>query len=161
MGGACFQVGIITPAAGFKISVEPEAAQIVFRSGLPPVVMPLDVPHKAPDPARLGEGDAALRPPVRQPVASRTDVFEHLDTANSGSEDAPLHDPCAVAHLLPPALFQARHITVGIGTKGEHTPGKTVADGCRVTARAPRAVAMGGVDREGFYRLLTERLGGS
>jgi purine nucleosidase len=99
-------------------------------------------------------------PPVRQPVASRTDVFEHLVTARYGSEDAPLHDPCVIAHLPQPALFHARHITVQIGTKGEHTPGTTVADGCRVTKRAPKAVVMGGVDREGFCRLLTERLGG-
>jgi purine nucleosidase len=99
-------------------------------------------------------------PPVRQPVASRTDVFERLDTASSGSEDAPLHDPRVIAHLLPPALFHARHIDVKIGTKGGHTLGTTVAAGCRVTARASKAVVMGGVDREGFCRLLTERLGG-
>jgi purine nucleosidase len=72
----------------------------------------------------------------------------------------PLHDPYVIAHLLPPALFHARHIKVGIETKGGHTPGMTVADGCRVTARAPNAMVMGGVDRDGFCRLLTERLGG-
>jgi purine nucleosidase len=101
-----------------------------------------------------------LSPPVRQPVASRTDVFERRDTARYGSEDAPLHDPCVIAHLLQPALFHARHIPAQIGTKGEHTPGTTVADGYRVSVRAPYAVVMGGVDREGFRRLLTERLGG-
>ena len=99
-------------------------------------------------------------PPVRQALASRTDVFEHLDTARYGSEDAPLHDPYVIAHPLPPALFHARHITVGIGTKGEYTPGMTFADGCRVSGRAPNAMVMGGVDRDGFCRLLTERLRG-
>ena len=48
-----------------------------------------------------------------------------------------------IAHLLPPALFHARHITVKNGTKGGHTLGTTVADGWRVTARAPNAVVMG------------------
>ena len=72
----------------------------------------------------------------------------------------PLHDPCVIACLLQPALFHARHINVQIETKGKHTPGKTVADGCRVTGRAPKAVVRGGVDRDGFCRLLTERLGG-
>ena len=95
-------------------------------------------------------------PPIRQPAASQTDVFERFDTANSGSEDAPLHDPCMIAHLLPPALFHARRIKVGIGTKGEHTPGMTAADGWRRTARAPNAMVMGGVDRDGFCRLLSE-----
>jgi pyrimidine-specific ribonucleoside hydrolase len=65
-----------------------------------------------------------------------------------------------IAHLLPPALFHARHITAQIGTKGEHTLGMTVADGCRVTKRAPDAIVMEGVDRDGFCRLLTERLRG-
>ena len=64
-----------------------------------------------------------------------------------------------IACLPQPALFHARHINAQIGTKGEHTPGMTVADGWRVTKRAPKAVVMGGVDREGFYRLLSERLG--
>ena len=97
-------------------------------------------------------------PPIRQPAASQTDVFERFDTANSGSEDAPLHDPCMIAHLLPPALFHARHINEVIGTKGDHTPGTTAADGCRVSVRAPKAVVMGGVDWGGFYCLLSERL---
>ena len=65
-----------------------------------------------------------------------------------------------IACLLQPALFHARHINVEIETKGEHTLGTTVAAGWRVTARASNAVVTGGVDRDGFYRLLTERLGG-
>lgn len=72
----------------------------------------------------------------------------------------PRHDPSVIACLLQPALFQARHINVEIETKGEHTPSTTVADGWRVTDRAPNAMVMGGVDRDGFCRLLTERLGG-
>ena len=47
MGGAYFEVGNITPAAEFNIYVDPEAADIVFKSGAPLVVMPLDVTHKA------------------------------------------------------------------------------------------------------------------
>jgi purine nucleosidase len=47
MGGAYFEVGNVTPAAEFNIYVDPEAAEIVFKSGVPLVVMPLDVTHKA------------------------------------------------------------------------------------------------------------------
>ena len=47
MGGAYFQVGNITPAAEFNIYVDPEAAKAVFGSGVPLVVAPLDVTHKA------------------------------------------------------------------------------------------------------------------
>ena len=47
MGGAYFEVGNITPAAEFNIFVDPDAAKIVFASGIEIVVMPLDVTHKA------------------------------------------------------------------------------------------------------------------
>lgn len=96
-GGDCFKGGNITPAAGFNICADPEAAQVAFRSGLPPVVMPPDVPHKAPTPRAWGKEMQRSGPPVRQPVASRTDVFERLDTARYGSEDAPLNDSYVIA----------------------------------------------------------------
>ena len=72
----------------------------------------------------------------------------------------PAHDPCVIACLLQPALFHGRHINVQIETKGEHTLSMAVADWWRVTGRAPNAMVMGGVDWEGFCRLLKERLRG-
>ncbi|MGL4237758.1 nucleoside hydrolase [Tabrizicola sp.] len=159
MGGAYFEVGNVTPAAEFNIYVDPEAADIVFKSGVPLVVMPLDVTHKALTSRAWVEEMRTLATPVGQAVASWTDFFERFDTAKYGTEGAPLHDPCVIAYLLQPALFTGRHINVEIETVSELTLGMTVADWWRVTSRAPNAMFMGGVDREGFYRLLTERLG--
>ncbi len=159
MGGAYFEVGNITPAAEFNIYVDPEAAEIVFRSGVPLVVMPLDVTHKALTSREWVEEMRSLGTPVGQAVASWTDFFERFDTAKYGSAGAPLHDPCVIAYLLEPALFTGRHINVEIETGSELTLGMTVADWWRVTKREPNAMFMGGVDRDGFYRLLTERLG--
>jgi purine nucleosidase len=159
MGGGCFEGGNITPAAEFNIYVDPEAADIIFKSGVPLVVMPLDVTHKALTSREWVEGMRTLGTPVGQAVASWTDFFERFDTAKYGSEGAPLHDPCVIAYLLQPALFTGRHINVEIETRSELTLGMTVADWWRVTPRVPNAMFMGGVDRDGFYRLLTERLG--
>jgi purine nucleosidase len=159
MGGGCFEGGNITPAAEFNIYVDPEAADIVFKSGAPIVVMPLDVTHKALTSRAWVEEMRALGTPVGQAVASWTDFFERFDTAKYGSEGAPLHDPCVIAYLLEPALFHGRHINVEIETASPLTLGMTVADWWRVTDRTPNAMFMGGVDRDGFYRLLTERLG--
>ena len=47
MGGGFFEGGNITPAAEFNIYVDPHAAEAVFDSGIPLVMMPLDVTHKA------------------------------------------------------------------------------------------------------------------
>jgi purine nucleosidase len=159
MGGAYFEVGNITPAAEFNIYVDPEAADIVFKSGVPLVVMPLDVTHTALTSRAWVEEMRSLGTPVGQAVASWTDFFERFDTAKYGSEGAPLHDPCVIAYLLEPTLFHGRHINVEIETGSELTLGMTVADWWRVTGREPNALFLGGVDREGFYRLLTERLG--
>lgn len=158
MGGAYFEVGNITPAAEFNIYVDPEAAEIVFKSGVPLVVMPLDVTHQALTSRAWVEDIRALGTPVGQIVASWTDFFERFDTAKYGSEGAPLHDPCVIAYLLQPALFQGRHINVEIETTSPLTLGMTVADWWRVTKREPNAMFMGEVDRDEFYRLLTERL---
>ena len=159
MGGAYFQGGNITPTAEFNIFVDPEAAEIVFNSGVPLVVMPLDVTHKALTSRKWVEEMRGLGTPVGQAVAAWTDFFERFDTAKYGQDGAPLHDPCVIAYLLEPTLFHGRHINVEIETKSELTLGMTVADWWRVTKRKPNAMFMGSVDREGFYRLLTERLG--
>ena len=159
MGGAYFEVGNITPAAEFNIYVDPEAAEIVFKSGIPLVVMPLDVTHKALTSRAWVEEMRTLATPVTRAVASWTDFFERFDTAKYGSEGAPLHDPCVIAYLIDPTLFHGRHINVEIETGSALTLGMTVADWWRVTQREPNAMFMGSVDRDGFYRLLSERLG--
>lgn len=158
MGGAYFEVGNVTPAAEFNIYVDPEAAEIVFRSGAPVVVMPLDVTHRALTTRARVEGFRNLGTRVGHAVASWTDFFERFDMAKYGSEGAPLHDPCTIAYLLQPDLFTGRHVSVEIETKGEFTLGMTVADWWRVTGREANAMFMGGIDAEGFYALLTGRL---
>jgi purine nucleosidase len=97
MGGAYFEVGNITPAAEFNIYVDPEAAEIVFRSGVPLTVMPLDVTHKALTTQARIEGFRALGTEVGTVVAEWTDFFERFDMEKYGSEGAPLHDPCVIA----------------------------------------------------------------
>jgi purine nucleosidase len=158
MGGAYFEVGNITPAAEFNIYVDPEAAEIVFRSGVPLTVMPLDVTHKALVTAPRLAAFRRLGSRVGEVVASWTDFFERFDKEKYGSEGAPLHDPTVIAWLLRPELFSGRHINVEIETVSELTRGMTVADWWGVTDRAPNATFMGDIDADGFFALLTERL---
>ena len=158
MGGAYFEVGNITPAAEFNIYVDPEAAEIVFQSGVPLVVMPLDVTHKVLTTRPRIDAIRAIGSPVAHAVASWTDFFERFDMAKYGAEGAPLHDPCVIAYLLAPGLFTGRHINVEIETTSALTRGMTVADWWGVTKRPKNAMFMGDVDTAGFYDLLTGRL---
>ncbi len=159
MGGAYFEVGNITPAAEFNIYVDPEAAEIVFKSGAPLVVAPLDVTHKALVTAPRIQGFRALGNRVGEMVAAWTDFFERFDKEKYGSAGAPLHDPCTIAYLLRPELFSGRRINVEIETASPLTRGMTVADWWRVTDRRANALFLGDVNADAFFDLLTERLG--
>lgn len=158
MGGAYFEVGNITPAAEFNIYVDPEAAEIVFKSGVPLTVMPLDVTHKALTSRDWVQAMADLGTETGRMVAAWTDFFERFDVAKYGSSGAPLHDPTVIARLIRPELFAGRHVNVEIETSSELTLGMTVADWWGVTDRPKNAMFMGSVDRDGFFALLTERL---
>ncbi len=158
MGGAYFEVGNITPAAEFNIYVDPEAADIVFKSGRPIVVMPLDVTHKVLVTKPRIDAFRSLDTKVGTFVAEMTEFFERFDVAKYGSAGAPLHDPCVIAYLIRPELFTGRHINVEIETRSELTLGMTVADWWSVTDRPANATFIGDVDAHGFFDLLTKRL---
>ena len=158
MGGGYFEAGNITPAAEFNIYVDPQATDIVFKSGIPIVVMPLDVTHKALVTRPRNDAFRALDTRVGTAVAQMTDFFERFDKEKYGSLGAPLHDPCVTAYLINPDLFTGRHINVEIETQSELTMGMTVADWWGVTDRTPNATFMGDIDADGFFALLTERL---
>ena len=159
MGGGCFEGGNITPAAEFNIYVDPEAADIVFKSGVPLVMMPLDVTHKALTTRARVEAFRALGTQAGHAVASWTDFFERFDMAKYGSDGAPLHDPCVIAYLLRPDLFSGRHVNVEIETLSALTRGMTVIDWWRVTDRPANAMVIGDVDADAFFALLTQRIG--
>ncbi len=159
MGGAYFEVGNITPAAEFNIYVDPQAADIVFKSGADITVMPLDVTHRALVTKARNDAFRALGTPVGKAVAAMTDFFERFDREKYDSPGAPLHDPCVTAWLIRPELFRGRRINVEIETVSELTMGMTVADWWGVTDRPANALFIGDMDSDGFFDLLTERLG--
>ena len=159
MGGAYFEVGNITPTAEFNIYVDPEAADIVFKSGASLVVMPLDVTHKALTTKARIKAFRALGRPAATMVAEWTDFFERFDMEKYGSEGAPLHDPCVIAYLIRPSLFEGRLINVEVETGSSLTLGMTVADWWGVSGRPVNALFMGNLDATAFYALLVERIG--
>lgn len=159
MGGGYFEGGNITPVAEFNIYVDPEAADIVFKSGINLVVMPLDVTHKVLTNRARVEAIRGLGTKVGRVAAEWADFFERFDMEKYGSEGAPLHDPCVIAYLIKPVLFRGRHVNVEIETQSELTLGMTVADWWGVSGRKANALFVGSVDADGFFALLTERLG--
>lgn len=152
MGGGIAH-GNWTPAAEFNILADPEAAQIVFSSGLPILMAGLDVTEQAliypEDIVRI----RALGNPVASVVADWLDFFS-IFHRNLGYTGAPLHDPVAVAALIAPELFDIRPMHVEIETEGEFCRGATVGD----PWGTPNVQCVMGLDREAFADLLVRSI---
>jgi purine nucleosidase len=159
MGGGFFEGGNVTPAAEFNIYVDPHAADVVLKSGIPIVMVPLDCTHKALTTAKRVAAFRGLgsRPGIA--TAEMLEFFERFDESKYGTDGGPLHDPCVIAYLLKPELFSGRHINISVEIASELTMGMTVADWWGVTKRPKNVTYLRDVDHEGFFELLIERIG--
>ena len=158
MGGACFELGNVTPAAEFNIHVDPHAAAIVIDSGSPITMIPLDVTHQVLSTPPRVEALRALGNRCGPAVAELLISFENNRSARFGTRASALHDPSVIAYLLRPTLFGGREVNVAIETQSPLTVGMTVVDWWGVTGRKPNVRWMNTVDADGFYELLTDKL---
>ncbi len=158
MGGAMREGGNRSPSAEFNILVDPHAADIVFKCGRPIVAMGLDVSHQVLSTRERVDRIKALGNPVAEATAGMLGFFHRHDTKKYGAEGAPLHDPCTVAYLLKPELFQSKMCNVSVETQSELTLGHTAVDFWHVTDRPINCSWAHTVDADGFYELLIERL---
>ena len=158
MAGAYFEVGNVTPAAEFNVYVDPEAADVVMRSGVPITILPLDVTHQVLSTRDRIQKLRMLGNRTGRAVAEMLTFSEAFDLKKYGWTGAPLHDPNVIAWLLAPELYNGREINVSIETVSALTLGMTVADWWGVTDRPKNALFLRDVDAKGFYALLTERL---
>ena len=158
MGGGFFEGGNTTPAAEFNIYVDPEAADIVLRSGLPITMVPLDLSHQM---LTNEERIAAFRNAGNRSgvaTAEMLEFFERFDEQRYGWKGGPLHDPCVIAWLLKPDLFEGRQINVEVELEGKLTLGMTVADYWGSTDRPKNVMFLRSGDADGFFDLLIERI---
>ncbi len=125
MGGS-LSGGNITPAAEFNIYVDPEAARIVFQSGIPITMVGLDVTRRTHFREQHGRILEAHSNPVSQAAAK---IGRHI-MASARRAGFPLghnmHDGLAVASFVRPALIKTQPFYVDIETTGELTAGETV-----------------------------------
>ena len=156
MGGAMGE-GNVTPAAEFNAFVDPEAAAVVFASGVEVTMIGLDITHKAlftrAHADRLRDTGKAGRA-----VAELSDFFQRFHENRYGFDGSPIHDALAVAEVIDPALVTALECNVEIETASQFCDGRTVVDRWHVTDRPRNARAGVGVDAERFLELLVERI---
>lgn len=153
MGGAIFG-GNDSPAAEFNIYVDPEAARIVFESGIPLVMVGLDATHKA----KIFENEIRELDTYNEVGKYAAEImdFTKIFYNSLGFDGVLLHDPCALAYVIDESILKTEKYHVDIETRGEITRGKTVVDIYRVTGKEPNIEVAVDVDRERFIRLLKE-----
>jgi len=156
MGGAFDEAGNTTPLAEFNAYVDPHAAHIVFSSGVPLTIMPLDVTHKALMVERHVEHLASIDRPAAQAAAGMVRFYERYDIDKYGIPGAPLHDPCVIAFLLEPSLFSGETGPIAIDHWNEATIGNTYRS---EEEGVGRATVMSSVDADAFFDLVIERVG--
>jgi purine nucleosidase len=155
MGGAFDEPGNTTELAEFNAYVDPHAAHVVFTSGAPLTIFPLDVTHRA---LMLPEHVEALEEfgtPVAAAAAGMLRFYERYDVDKYNIAGAPLHDPCVIAYLVDPSLFCGHGTHVAIDHENEPSIGNTY----EVDGRPPNAMVMTDVDADRFFELVVSRVG--
>lgn len=162
MGGSATE-GNITPAAEFNIWADAHAARMVFRSGVKLVMFGLNLTHQT----LLRRQDiAAVRAahPGENAVADIMDFYcgTYYRFAGADKPGAPLHDPCAVAYLIDPSLFEVRQLPGEVIVGDDESYGQTLIDirpqdPAHDTRNKNVGVAMT-ADAERFATLVTQAL---
>jgi purine nucleosidase len=159
MGGSFFAGGNSAPALEFNMQVDPHAAHVVMTAGLDVTMIPLDLTHTvlttdvqlarvAQMPGRIGRAAHAW-----------LSFYGAHDRKKYGTPGGPLHDPCVIAYVLRPDLFQGKRVAVDIDLKSDLVAGMTVMDWWGTTGKQPNALVLHRADVDGFYDFLFERIG--
>ncbi len=157
MGGARSEGGNITPSAEFNIWADPDAAAVVFGSGCDVIAFGLDATHQVRATEARIVAVEAIDSAAARATASMLRFSQRVEREIVGWDSAPLHDPCTIAWLLRPDLFETRPCRIEVETTSDLTRGHTAVE-FRVdpaTARHRWAVA---ADGQGVFDLIVDKL---
>lgn len=157
MGGAVHDSNF-TPGAEFNIYVDPEAAKIVFESGLPIVMVGLDVTNRALLTFEDIDYLESLNGKVSSVIAPLLRFFANANKEFFGINGAPIHDALAVSYLIDESILSLKYLHVDIETLGEFTRGQTVADIYGITKKQPNAYVALDLDLEKFKHLMIDAI---
>lgn len=147
MGGSVYS-GNITSKAEFNFYVDPEAAKIVYHSGVKLVQAGLEVTDETAitfdEIERFKEGGEASK------FVYELFEFYTLFSRRNGLQKTPIFDACSVMYLLHPEIFDGQEYYVDIETSGELTSGMSVADLRAWNTRTPNTTVLMGADRDQF-----------
>jgi purine nucleosidase/pyrimidine-specific ribonucleoside hydrolase len=153
MGGST-ERGNTTPYAEFNIITDPEAADIVLRSGLPTTMIGLNVTHRALATPEIIAEFRALGTRLGTVCAELMMFFAATYHREFGFDHPPVHDPVAVAAVVDPSIVRTVRVPVVVELAGTYTRGATVVDLHGRTGLAPNVDVAVGLEVDAFWRLL-------
>lgn len=153
MGGST-ERGNDTPYAEFNIRVDPEAADIVFRSGVPVTMCGLNVTHQALATPDVIERLRALGTPMGDLCIELLTFFSASYLRTWGFTSPPLHDPVAVARVIDPSLVEVVSVPVAVERQGRYTAGATCVDLHHLTGEPDNALVAMQLDTQRFWDLM-------
>src|SRR6266511_4531396 len=157
MGGAILEHGNITPQAEFNIYVDPHAAHIVFHSGIPITLIPLDVTHKCLLKQEHIDRLMKINSPITRFIRDEMEVYLEA-SLQLGYEGCALHDPLTLATIIAPELLTLKEYYVDVDISGGVSMGKTFADIFNVTKKPANMKVAMDVRGEDFIELFLQRM---
>lgn len=153
MGGSTDR-GNTTPYGEFNIVTDPEAADMVLRSGLPLTMIGLNVTHKVLATSEIIAEFSGFGTRLGTVCADLMTFFASTYRRVFGFEHPPVHDPIAVAAVINPSMVRTVAVPVAVELTGTHTRGATVVDLHRRTAGTANVDVAVGLEVDAFWRLL-------
>lgn len=157
MGGAIYEGGNVTPLAEFNIFTDPYAAHIVFHSGIPITLIPLDVTHKCLLTQEHVDRLLKTKSPVSRFIGEAVEVYLK-SSLKRGYRGSALHDPLTLATIIAPELLASKEYYVDVDISGGVSMGKTFADSYNITKKAANMRVALDVRGEDFIELFLQRM---
>ena len=157
MGGSASR-GNRTPYAEFNIWMDPEAADVVLRSGISSTMCGLDVTHQALVTKEVFARIEALGTPLATTVIGLLKFFAKTYDEVFEMPDPPLHDPVAVALLIDRNVVRSKFTNVQVELNGVLTRGATVVDIYNREGFAPNCTVALDLDAQKFWDLMIDAL---
>ena len=158
MGGALRHEGNTTPLAEFNTYVDPHAAHIVYHSGMPITLTPLDVTYQcillAKDVARLQK----IKSSIPDFIAAATRFYMEFHDEYQGIQGCVINDPLTLALTFAPDLCNYEEYYVDVDISGGVSMGKTFADFYKMTAKPANMKVALSVRARDFINLFVERM---
>ena len=158
MGGAIRHEGNTTALAEFNTYVDPHAAHIVFHSGIPTTLVPLDVTYQcvltSQDVAQLQKIDS----PIPGFIKDTTDFYMEFHDTYQGVKGCVINDPLALALTFKPELCDYQELPVDVDISGGVSMGKTIADFYNYEKKPANMKVALGVRPRDFIELFLERM---